>query len=471
MAFSLFCWAQAPVIYKRPVPTEKGFFTNSENYIFKDKANTYALRQSFTGYHNPSNDTLMVNFVHLNSQNKPLDTIPVFTSFHISYDIKILNVTNIEDGVLIFYARITHPSDTVNSDSLSCLKYNFKTKTAVNTGFFVSNKLNVNFNSIDVEYINNHYVVAYCETTSVSYLFDSYYKVYDTAFHLLKQVPIELSNNRQNHWLMKGKNNTLYHLFYNNWDFFNNYTYKLYKLDTGLNVLYSNTTLDTFPASLPLTLALSADSDMVYVTTIKHYNHGIIYNDFIAVFKIYDTNLTLIKEGETNIAKNLLGVVISQIQSATIKYYNKWYVLCIFSDTTLGNLLLTFDEDFNFIKQRKFTCGSAYQIQSIWHTFYFKDKYYSYMLPLEETDGVRLTTTEIAQSLYPNPTKGMFNISLPGPADYRVKLFTPSGQQDHEYSPAPDGTVDVSDLPAGIYFVEIKKEGETPIKQKLVKIN
>ena len=93
------------------------------------------------------------------------------------------------------------------------------------------------------------------------------------------------------------------------------------------------------------------------------------------------------------------------------------------------------------------------------------------MLPLEETDGVRLTTTDIAQSLYPNPTKGVFNIGLPASADYRVKLYTPSGQQDHEYSPAPDGTVDVSDLPAGIYFVEIKKEGETPIKQKLVKIN
>ncbi len=466
LAFSLFCWAQAPVIYKRPAPITTNLIYNDENYIFNRGANTYTILQSGSWF---SLDTAFVSFVHLSSRNNPLDTIPVFSSFNLTYIIKILKVFNLEDEALVFYER--YNPYTPNYDSLGCLRYNFKTKTVVNTGFFVSKKLYHSNNSFDVEFINNHYVVAYCETTSVSYLFDNYYKVYDTAFHLLKQVPIELSNNRQNHRLMKGKNNTLYHLFYNNWDFSNNYTYKLDKMDTGLNVLYSNTTQDTFPASLPLTFALSPDSDMVYVTTIKHYNHDILYNDFIAVFKIYDTNLTLIKEGETNIAKNLLSLVISQIKSATIKYYNKWYMLCLFSDTTRGNLLLTFDEDFNLIKQRKFTCGSAYQIQSIWHTFYFKDKYYSYMLPLEETDGVRLNATEIAQNLYPNPTKGMFNIGLPGQADYRVKLFTPSGQQDHEYSPAPDGTVDVSDLPAGIYFVEIKKEGETPIKQKLVKIN
>lgn len=141
LAFSLFCWAQAPVIYKRPAPITTNLIYNDENYIFNRGANTYTILQSGSWF---SLDTAFVSFVHLSSRNKPLDTIPVFSSFNLTYIIKILKVFNLEDEALVFYER--YNPYTPNYDSLGCIRYNFKTKTVVNTGFFVSkNKVYLRF--------------------------------------------------------------------------------------------------------------------------------------------------------------------------------------------------------------------------------------------------------------------------------------------------------------------------------------
>lgn len=63
--------------------------------------------------------------------------------------------------------------------------------------------------------------------------------------------------------------------------------------------------------------------------------------------------------------------------------------------------------------------------------------------------------------LFPNPTENMLNIQSKTPLE-NVKIYSPQGVLVNEYT---SNTIDVSQLSAGIYFVEVTVDGENALKK------
>ncbi len=71
-------------------------------------------------------------------------------------------------------------------------------------------------------------------------------------------------------------------------------------------------------------------------------------------------------------------------------------------------------------------------------------------------------------TIYPNPTAGEIHISLPDSADnYQVEIINALGQliKSDKITNTINFMLDISNQPAGIYFVKIKSGSQTQVKQ------
>lgn len=80
--------------------------------------------------------------------------------------------------------------------------------------------------------------------------------------------------------------------------------------------------------------------------------------------------------------------------------------------------------------------------------------------------GVKDTTIE-GLEMFPNPTENVLNITSANNAEKSVAIYDMLGKQVINTT-VSNGTVDVSNLSAGIYVVTITEEGKTATK-KLIK--
>ena len=77
--------------------------------------------------------------------------------------------------------------------------------------------------------------------------------------------------------------------------------------------------------------------------------------------------------------------------------------------------------------------------------------------------AVSVSSKQADYSVFPNPTTGVFEIS--GDAIQSVEILNITGSSIRRQKEA---SCDISDLPAGVYFVKIKYQGRS-VKRKLVK--
>ncbi|MBI2269682.1 MAG: T9SS type A sorting domain-containing protein [Bacteroidetes bacterium] len=84
--------------------------------------------------------------------------------------------------------------------------------------------------------------------------------------------------------------------------------------------------------------------------------------------------------------------------------------------------------------------------------------------------GIKEHLNNIALAIYPNPTRENITIEVKNPGTYNVKVYNPIGQKLIEMNNinTPKTNLNVSALPEGIYYVEIRTGEITEIKKILV---
>jgi hypothetical protein len=104
--------------------------------------------------------------------------------------------------------------------------------------------------------------------------------------------------------------------------------------------------------------------------------------------------------------------------------------------------------------------GMSSILGSLYGGFEFQQIYYNWIA----FDGSALGLNDfdnISFKLFPNPTNNTLNIQSKTPIE-KVKIYSPQGVLINEYS---SNIIDVSQLSAGIYFVEVTVDGENAIKK------
>lgn len=77
----------------------------------------------------------------------------------------------------------------------------------------------------------------------------------------------------------------------------------------------------------------------------------------------------------------------------------------------------------------------------------------------------------IVFNCYPNPTEGMVNINTTFTDHYTIELYTVLGTKIQKFEVTPGtSTIDLSNLPHGVYFLEIQKTQSERFVKKIVKI-
>jgi hypothetical protein len=78
-----------------------------------------------------------------------------------------------------------------------------------------------------------------------------------------------------------------------------------------------------------------------------------------------------------------------------------------------------------------------------------------------------ITVADGTQRIFPNPTSGILNIDgLTGPA--RVKVYSLQGQLLKAIEQVKN-TIDISDLPAGVYILNLATGNKIPLRKRVVK--
>jgi hypothetical protein len=83
------------------------------------------------------------------------------------------------------------------------------------------------------------------------------------------------------------------------------------------------------------------------------------------------------------------------------------------------------------------------------------------------TDIAKQITMDVI--VYPNPTSMLLNISSPGIAQQRVALMNGLGQYVYQHLFTDKHTIDMSNLPAGIYFINISNGYTIIYQNKIIK--
>ena len=83
-----------------------------------------------------------------------------------------------------------------------------------------------------------------------------------------------------------------------------------------------------------------------------------------------------------------------------------------------------------------------------------------------------IINTEETISIYPNPSNGIFNILHEGiKGDIQIKVFDLMGEQysDFEIKDSNSTKLDLSDLPAGVYFISIGSIDFSEVKKIVIR--
>jgi hypothetical protein len=123
------------------------------------------------------------------------------------------------------------------------------------------------------------------------------------------------------------------------------------------------------------------------------------------------------------------------------------------------------DDDCNFNEEVtiSMTAGTTHYIE-------WSDAYSSTAITFTITETVSLEEESInAVSIYPNPTSdGIFSVDLAGISNADVKIVSSLGNVVYEAATSTMSTIDMSQQPAGLYFVIVNSNGVTSTR-KLVK--
>ncbi|WP_283640340.1 T9SS type A sorting domain-containing protein, partial [Mesonia mobilis] len=77
------------------------------------------------------------------------------------------------------------------------------------------------------------------------------------------------------------------------------------------------------------------------------------------------------------------------------------------------------------------------------------------------------TEQQLAFSIYPNPSQGRFNISLPSKTEFSYAIYDLNGRllQQKENSAAQ---ISVENLASGLYLLRVSSEGKTATKKLII---
>ena len=86
-------------------------------------------------------------------------------------------------------------------------------------------------------------------------------------------------------------------------------------------------------------------------------------------------------------------------------------------------------------------------------------------------DGLSENKLENQVVLYPNPSTGLVNITLPLNTEVEVSVLNLIGKQVFSSSYSGSAKVQLSDLPKGIYLIKLtdKSNGECAVKRLIIK--
>lgn len=79
------------------------------------------------------------------------------------------------------------------------------------------------------------------------------------------------------------------------------------------------------------------------------------------------------------------------------------------------------------------------------------------------TSGISQPGIEYNVAIFPNPTNGVINIQLEAPGNFDIEIIDAFGKS--MMLAENQNSIDVSQLPNGVYFLQVKQEGKTYLKQ------
>ncbi len=94
------------------------------------------------------------------------------------------------------------------------------------------------------------------------------------------------------------------------------------------------------------------------------------------------------------------------------------------------------------------------------------------LIKTTSSSGVAFHKTEpLSVNIYPNPTGGRFRMSIPGRGAEEITLFDNRGSMVHKYiypTPVPDTELDLSGMPAGIYYLRVRSGDATGLVKLII---
>jgi len=76
---------------------------------------------------------------------------------------------------------------------------------------------------------------------------------------------------------------------------------------------------------------------------------------------------------------------------------------------------------------------------------------------------------DAAMSVFPNPTNGMFSVSIPNAPGGHARLFDLNGRLLAQQRLGEETQFDLSTRPAGVYWLDVRFDDKTSRRQKIVR--